>query len=416
MPNIFRQRIVRSQQLLASTETATALILSSATVKVRSHDSHYPYRADNYLYYLTGSQEQDLLLVLLPGKSTPVLMAPPHDAARAVWDDTAPKPRQLASALGARLITTSQPIKELLPLLRNIDRVLHQAAPQSLARQLVDQLREKSLAGARGLPRLFGDAGLLLDRLRLFKSKDEVALIERAAQITQDSLQRTLPLMRPGASEATIAKTLEYFFRLQGAEPAFNSIVAAGPSAATLHYTSLRRSIQRGSLLLIDCGAEYQLYAADMTRTIPIGAPRNPLLRKVYEGVLHAQQELLRAVRPGVALATLQQIAIRSLTATLRDLKVLRGSLASLIKQQAYKPYYPHSFGHSLGLDVHDVGSSKRGAQTVLEKGMVFTIEPGLYFRRPNGKIPVGGGAHRGRRPRYLSRLSATYVGIPQRL
>lgn len=390
MKHNYRQRIVAAIAQLRKFNRASALILSSAPLQLRSHDSNFPHRQDNYFYYLTGSTSQDLVLVIRHDTKRPLLIAPPPDPVKRVWEGTTPRPQQLAASIGAELRVTREPLKEVRSALRSVEILLHQPSI-SQGRTLAEGVRSASLAGARDLPVLFGDVRSALSELRLFKSPQEVSEIRQAAAITADALHRTLPLMRPGAGESTVANTLEYFVRLNGAESAFPPIVAAGRSAAVLHYHQHSRKLHKGELLLIDYGAEWNLYSADISRTIPLGAPHTPLLRVLYDGVLDTQRELIRAVRPAVSLQTLQDIAARRLTETLKELGVLKGPLASLVKRKAYRPYFPHSFGHSLGLDTHDVGLHLRNGVPSLAKDMVFTIEPGLYFSKPIAKLPACG-------------------------
>jgi Xaa-Pro aminopeptidase len=156
--------------------------------------------------------------------------------------------------------------------------------------------------------------------------------------------------------------------------------VAGGSNACVLHYTENRDPLQEGSLLLIDAGAEYQNYAADITRTFPVSGRFSEAQRALYQLVLDAQLAAIEQVRPGNHWNDPHNAAVRVLTCGLIELGLLQGRLASLIKNESYKKFYMHRTGHWLGMDVHDVGDYKvDGKWRLLEPGMVLTVEPGLY-------------------------------------
>jgi len=144
-------------------------------------------------------------------------------------------------------------------------------------------------------------------------------------------------------------------------------------------------------MLLIDCGAEYSMYAADITRVFPVSGTFSGPRRDVYEIVLAAQKAAIRAVRPGADVAAVYRAAARVLVEGLVELGVLRGKASRLLERGAYRPYFPHSIGHTLGLDVHDIGRMRGERRLTLQEGMVISIEPGLYFTSRAGKVPACG-------------------------
>jgi Xaa-Pro aminopeptidase len=223
----------------------------------------------------------------------------------------------------------------------------------------------------------------------MVKDPSEIAHIRKAAEITEGALHHLLPLVEAGTKEREIAAFIEYFYRVHEAEPAFGTIVATGPSAATLHYHALSRSLKKGELLLIDTGAEYGMYAADITRMIPVGGTTTPELRDLHDIVLRAQMVAISKIKPGVLISDVYNADARELTYGLKYLGILKGSVAQLLKKGAFKTWFPHGIGHSLGIDVHDVSPS--GSSIPLEPGMVITIEPGLYFQKPTGPLPTCG-------------------------
>ena len=231
----------------------------------------------------------------------------------------------------------------------------------------------------------------MLAELRLYKDPHEVKLIQHAAKVTSDAICLAIQATRAGMREYEIRATLEGAFQQHGCEVGFQSIVATGKSAATLHYVTANRILRRRDLILLDCGAEYQNYSADISRVYPVSGRFTDEQAELYNVVLDAQKAAINKIKDGVKIATVYMAAARKLTAGLRRLKVLHGDTANLIKKGAYLPYFMHSIGHSLGLDVHDIGKLRGNNRATLRKGMVFTVEPGLYFSKPVKDIPACG-------------------------
>jgi len=175
---------------------------------------------------------------------------------------------------------------------------------------------------------------------------------------------------------------LLYEFRRRGAQfPAYWPIVAGGANACVLHYVQNDAPLADGALLLIDAGCELQGYAADITRTFPVGGRFSGAQRAVYEIVLAAQRAALGEVRAGRAFNAPHDAAVRVLAQGMLDLKLLEGSLEAVLEKESYKRFYMHRTGHWLGMDVHDAGEYKRaGAWRALAPGMTLTVEPGLYI------------------------------------
>ncbi|MFC1791790.1 M24 family metallopeptidase [Gemmatimonadota bacterium] len=187
---------------------------------------------------------------------------------------------------------------------------------------------------------------------------------------------------RPGMGEWEVESLLESAFRRGGARgPAFPTIVGSGGNACTLHYSANECTLDAGELVLLDGGAEVDLYSGDLTRTYPCDGTFSQRQRGVYEMVLRAREAALAAARPGEPVAGIHQAGVEALTQGLVELGVLKGDSLELARGKAYEPYFPHQTSHWLGLDVHDVGDYARDGQArILEAGMVLTIEPGLYF------------------------------------
>lgn len=392
MADVFSRRIRRVTQGFKAAPVPQALILSSAPAMIRSRDTHYPYRPNSDFYYLTGSESHDTTLLLSSKRRRPLIVAPKSDPLKIVWEG-APleSAEKLAQRLGADLILTNDPLREIGTELHGVRELFYPNLPGSVGWNAARRLIEVPSHLRGNSPTHFSHTDAVLEPMRLFKEPGEVKLIREAAAITNHALFETMPFVIPGQAESTIAATIEYWFRLNGAVAGFNTIAATGPSAATLHYSQQTRTLKRGDLLLIDCGAEHQFYSADITRVVPVGGVFVAPTKEVYEIVLAAQKAAIKAVKNNVLIRTVYDAAARELTHGLVSLGILRGKVSALMAKKAYKPYFPHGIGHSLGLDVHDVGNLRGNNEAVLKSGMVFTIEPGLYFPKKTKNVPACG-------------------------
>jgi Xaa-Pro aminopeptidase len=215
--------------------------------------------------------------------------------------------------------------------------------------------------------------------------------MRKSANISVDAHKRVFKNCKPGVFEYQIEAEIIHEFGKNGSVPAYTSIVASGENACTLHYISNREEMKAGQLLLTDAGSEYEMYAADITRTIPVSGIYSKEQKEIYELVLQVQKTAIDNVKPGQTFEGLQSGAIKGLTQGLKKLGLLKGQTDQLIKSEAYKDFYMHGIGHWLGMDVHDVGSymDQKGKSRKFQPGMVLTIEPGIYISKKNRNVPL---------------------------
>ena len=251
-------------------------------------------------------------------------------------------------------------------------------------RQLFQFIRLARSIVARGAPgpSTLRETGILLDDLRIIKRPEEQALLRRAADITAEAHREAMTKIHPGQNEYELQALAEYIFRCHGsARNAYPSIVGSGRNATILHYQANTRQMLDGDLVLLDAAAEYGYYAMDLTRTIPVNGTFTAAQREMYDIVLEAQQAALARVRPGSTLAEVHMAAVETITAGLARIGLLQGEVEHLITGGAYKPYFMHGTSHWIGLDIRDRGQyTVNGQSRRLEPGMVFSVEPGLYF------------------------------------
>ncbi len=378
----------RRQQFVSRMGQAVAIFPSAPEV-VRTNDCDYSYRQNTDLYYLTGFEEPESILVLAPAhtEARSSLFVRTHDKEKETWNG------RRAGVEGAKTLTgvdETYPISEFYErldgFLETADRLFYSfGTDRELDERIVKRLHEYRMSrqrSGRG-PVSVVDPGSILHEMRLFKSPADVAGMRRAVTITGDGHVAAMRHARPGMHEYEVEAIVEYVFASEGAQsPAFPTIVTSGKNLSIIHYTANRDPIPSGSLVLVDAGAEVDYYCGDVTRTWPISGKFTTEQREVYEIVLAANLRALEVCRAGKKFNTeVNDAGIRVLVEGLIRLGVLKGSVAEHLEKQTHKRFTQHRIGHWLGLDTHDVGSYRvDGDWRPLEPGMVMTIEPGIYL------------------------------------
>jgi len=387
-PNDFDPALygARRARLARSLQDGVAVI-PTAPERVRNRDTHFPYRFDSHFYYLTGFAEPEAVVVIVAGeKPRSLLFCREKNAEREIWDGFRFGPAAAQTRFG---FDEAYPIAELDARLADLladQPALHfpvGADPAWDARAMawLNAVRARARSGVAAPDRVH-DVRSLIDEMRILKDDSEIGLMRRAAAISAAAHRRAIRAASPGRFEYELEAELLYEFRRGGAQfPAYWPIVAGGANACVLHYVSNADVLRDGDLVLIDAGCELGGYAADITRTFPVGARFSGAQRAVYDLVLAAQAAAIDKLRPGNAWNEPHDAAVRVLAQGMLDLKLLAGSLNEVLEKETYKRFYMHRTGHWLGLDVHDAGDYKRGGKwRPLQPGMVLTVEPGLYI------------------------------------
>lgn len=383
-PSIHAQR---RQRLMERMEGGIAVV-PNASVSLRNRDVEYTFRPDSDFLYLTGFPEPDAVAVLIPDhpEHPYLLFVPPRDPDKEVWTGRRAGVEGAQRDYGADAAHSLEELDTVLPeLLADRERLYvpigrDRAFDERVARWL-SATRARERQGVRA-PEVFVDVEDVIHEMRLVKGPEELERMREAARITAAAHRKAQQVCRPGLFEYQIQAEMEYVFHYQGADrPAYPSIVAGGPNACVLHYTENRAELRDGDLLLIDAGCEVEGYAADVTRTFPVGDEASGAQRAIWDIVAEAQAEAIDAVRPGATFDDYHQAALRILVRGMIDLGLLEGGVDSLIEEGAYRPFFMHRTGHWLGLDVHDVGRYKVAPDQwrTLAPNMTLTVEPGLY-------------------------------------
>ena len=367
-------------QLLTARREALARQVGTGVVIVRSAEERsiegdYPqdsdYREDNDFFYLTGLEAPGGWLAVSAKDSAVAdvqLYLPARDERSERW--TGPKlgPDSVAARLtgipGVHAADSAQTL---------IGRLVRAMSSPARTGGIYMLKNEAALEEPFTRQLLLGSATVrdvrpLMARLRVVKDADEIARLRKAITITAEAQREAMKAAAPGMWEYEIEAVIEGTFRRRGAERVgFPSIVGSGINSTTLHYDKSRRQTKPGDLVVMDIGAEYGYYSADVTRTIPITGKFTPRQRQIYDLVYATQQAAIDSVRPGMTIQRLSQIASQ----------YMQEHSGTLCGAEPCNRYYIHGLSHWLGMDVHDVGGS---LQQPLRPGMVFTIEPGIYI------------------------------------
>lgn len=369
----------RRARVMDAMGTGVAILGSATNRSIEAHGSHpqdSDFRQDNDFFYLTGLETPDSWLVMIAGEDgsrEAVLFLPERDSAAERW--TGPK---LGPGPEAAELTAIDSVLPANDAERDLNRVVfgrqspawtggvfvrkgpgRPEAESELVRELVFR--------STGRPLPVHDLGYLIAQERLIKDADELRRMRRAIDITAEAQREAMGAMEPGMQEYQVEAIIEYVFRRNGAERVgFPSIVGAGVNSTTLHYDKSRGPLEEGDLIIMDIGAEFGYYSADVTRTAPVSGRFSDRQRELYQLVLDTQQAAIDSVYPGMTVGRLNQIARG----------YMREHSGDLCEPGDCTQYFVHGLSHWLGMDVHDVGDY----QAPLAPGMVLTIEPGMYL------------------------------------
>ena len=386
------------------------LILFSAEPRVYTNDVDYEYRQENNLYYLTMLKQNRATLVLLPGNAQlqEILFLPRREPRFEVWSGHMYTVDEAYAASGINEIWDAREFQPFIQAIR--EKRPYRPRPENVFRSSITNAE----AAGSGFAGLFeaankGEAELYLlasggpntreyrneqrfltewertpsgfivknaapifATLRLRKSEMELRLLQHAIDITTEAQERAWSVAGNAKWEYEVDAQVAYTFKLRNADHwGYPSIVGCGPNATTLHYIESQGAVKAGELILMDVGAEYEHYTADVTRTFPVSGKFTPAQAEIYQVVYDAQEAGAKVVRPGAIYSDVHRAATEVIKAGLLKL----GLITDLSSDQ-YLLWFMHGTTHFLGMNVHDVGYAAK-----LEPGMVFTNEPGIYVR-----------------------------------
>ncbi len=373
----------RRREFLERIPDAIAVVPAASEQK-RNDDVDHDFRQDSDFFFLTGFPEPDAVALIDGERFT--LFVRPRDREMETWNGYRAGVEGATSRYGA---DDAYPLDELESILT--DRLIGRShlyyawgggldARMSALLSKLPALHERF--GYR-VPFTISNPTPVIDDLRLRKHRAEVDLLRRAAGISVEGHKEAMRFAAPGLYEYQVQAAMEYVFRQYGSlRNGYPSIVASGANATVLHYTENDRRIEDGDLVLIDAAAEFGYFSADITRTFPAGGSFSGPQLAVYEVVLAAERAGIGAAVPGATMRSIHETATRVLTEGLVDLGLLPRAVEDSLAMHHYREFFMHGTGHWLGMDVHDAGTYKvEGQHRLLEPGMTFTVEPGIYVR-----------------------------------
>jgi len=363
-------------------------IIPGGREAVRNHDVTYPFRQTSDFFFLTGFPEPDAVAVINPGHSSEryVLFVRPKDREREIWDGYRAGTEGAVDEYGA---DASYPIADLEAKLREyaVDRskIYYQLGNPDMDRKIIGLLENTGDQRTRSgwtVPSVVESPAPILHELRLFKTAPEIESLTRACDISVEAHKEAMRYVQPGMYEFHVQAVLEFVFRSLGSpRDGYPSIVGSGPNSCILHYVENRRQMEDGDLLLIDAGAEFGHFSADITRTFPVNGKFTAPQRAIYDIVLAAEAVGVGLSGPGGNLQDLRDATRKVVTQGLVDLGLVPGSFDQAFAMGMDREFFMHGTSHWLGLDVHDAGRYRVERESrALQPGMAFTVEPGVYL------------------------------------
>ena len=383
-PELFIENRRRFRALLPPQSLA---IFNANDILPTNADGTLALRQNNDLFYLSGVDQEESILLICPDaaleKHREILFLKETSEHILVWEGYKLTKAQGRAVSGVQSIMWLDAFPAVLAALMNEAEYVYLNTNEHI--RAVVEVETRDARFIKDLQRRYPlhqyrRAAPLLHQLRAVKSPEEIRLMRRAIEITGHAFRRVLGFVRPGTWEFEVeAEIVHEFLRSGSRGPAYGSIIGSGESATILHYVSNDRQCQAGDVLLLDFGAEYANYAADLSRSIPVSGTYSPRQRQVYEAVLRVFKFAKTQLVVGNEIESYHQAVGAAMEQELIRLDLLS---ASDVKNQdpdapLYKKYFPHGTSHYLGLDVHDVGNKYRK----FEAGMVYTCEPGIYIR-----------------------------------
>ena len=370
-------------------------ILFSNDEMPRSADQSFPFRQNPDLFWLSGIDQEQTILIIFPDCPnkvyTEALFIRKTNEHIAVWEGHKYTIDEARKASGIQNIFWANSFEAVLPsLLSYCDNVYVNINENDRANNHVPYKdirfanEIKQQYPAHSLKRL----GPIMAKLRAVKHSIEVDIIKQACNITRDAFIRTLKLVQAGVYEYEIeAEIIHEFIRQRATGHAYSPIIASGKNSCVLHYVDNNQMCKDGDVVLMDFGAEYANYAADMTRTIPVNGKFSARQKDVYNAVLHVMKQAKTMLKPGVTLADYNLEVGKIMEEELIKLGLLNKEEVAKQdeKNPLYKKYFMHGTSHFLGIDVHDIGNRYAPMQV----GNVFTCEPGIYIPEENIGIRI---------------------------
>ncbi len=358
-------------------------------------DQLHPFRQNADLFWLTGIEQEDTMLILFPDNPDPkyreVLVLVRPNELKEKWDGRRLRANDAQNISGIQTIVWLDGLDGMLqPWIHLCDTIYLNTNENDRKSNLVAvrDYRYAAMMKERYPLHQYKRSAAILKDLRAIKSSLEVEVMQKAIDITENTFRRLLQFVKPGVMEYEIeAEIMHSFLSQRATGVAYGSIIASGDSARILHYVENNQECKAGELLLMDFGASYGNYCADLTRTIPVSGKFTRRQKTVYNACLHLHQYAASILKPGISIIDYTEKVGDEATIVFQKIGLLRKSdiRNEDRENRAYRKYLYHGISHHLGIDVHDLGTRTEPVKA----GMVFTIEPGIYIQEEQMGIRI---------------------------
>ncbi|MEO8512570.1 MAG: aminopeptidase P N-terminal domain-containing protein [Ignavibacteria bacterium] len=375
------------KNLISLMDTGSLAVINSNDILPSNADGTMKFHQNSDLFYLTGINQEETILLLNPGDKDEdkmeMLFIRDFNPELEVWEGKKLSPEGASEISGIKTVHDLSKFENIFhDLMCNTDIVYLNTNDHDRASNTVENRDLRFIKRCRKNYPLHSYKRIspLIYSLRVIKSKTEAELLQKACDITGDGFRRLLKFVKPGVMEYEIQAELAHEFIRQGSGFAdYEPIIATGENSCFLHYVKNDDKCADGDVLLLDIAAGYANYNADMTRTIPVNGKFTPRQKQVYNAVLRAMKGTIKEIRPGKSVKDLLIVTRELIAKELIDLKLVKPDDVKDLKNKSpeFKKYYPHDVSHFLGLGVHDVGIFDEP----MKAGMVLTCEPGIYIR-----------------------------------
>ena len=385
--NINPQIFIDNRKRFTSKMEKNSIAIFNSNDEIPSNgDALYTFKQNTDLYWLTGIRQEDTMLILFPDhpdkkyRETLVLVRP--NELKEKWDGKRHRANEATQLSGIETIVWLDSLDGLLqPQIHLADNIYLNTNENDRKANLL-KVRDYRFAEemkSRYPLHNYLRAAKIMNELRAIKSAHEVAVIQQAIDITEKTFRRLLKFIKPGVWENEIEAEIYHEFMMnRSAGPAYGSIIAGGDRARTLHYVANNQQCKDGELILMDFGAEYGGYCADLTRTVPVNGKFSKRQKEVYNACLHLHDYAKELLEPGMTIVKYTEMVGDEASKTFQKIGLI--SKADIKNEtpdnRAFRKYLYHGISHHLGMDVHDLGTKTEP----IKAGMVFTVEPGIYI------------------------------------
>ena len=373
------------ENLFSKMENNSILILLSNDLYPKNGDQQFLFRQQSDLYFLTGIKQEETSVILYKDKQSnaqEILFILKPNLKLETWEG-----KKLSKA-DARLVSGLERVSWNLDMDATIERLIDSVTifyllgDDAFSQETnlnLKHSRFQNIIKKRFPKQIISSPRRMLNTLRLVKSEDEIQMMQQSVDITNEAFQKVLKKVRSGLKEYEIEAEISYVFRKNGANGhAYDPIIATGINACSLHYVKNNSELKEGELLLMDFGADYNYYAADLSRTIPVSGVFTKRQKELYQLVLDVQKKSIELYVPGNTIDIVNKKTKAWMEEALTEIGIIK-------TDTDINKYFPHGTSHFLGIDVHDVGQKS----TIFEKGMVLTCEPGLYIEEESIGIRI---------------------------